>query len=103
MAETLLEEAKRCPKCDQPGVENGSKPAPERHMGRLQMFKCLNNRCSRVDGIWIVQIRPDGTIPAPTMDREKNFPVIEGMTTKERTARARASIDALNETSLDKG
>jgi hypothetical protein len=102
MAETLLEEAKRCPKCQQPGAENGSKPAAERHMGRLQMFKCLNNRCSRFEGIWVVQIRPDGTIPTPSENREKNFPVIEGMSTKERTARARAQIDALNETSMDR-
>lgn len=100
MAEPTYEEAKRCPRCEQPGAENGSRPAPERHMGRLQIFKCLNERCARFEGIWIVQIRPDGSIPEPTINREKNYPVMGGMSTKERIAKARADIDNLNQSSI---
>lgn len=102
MAETTLEEARRCPRCEFPGTEAGSKPAPERWMGRLQLFKCMNQRCIRYEGIWVVQIKPDGTIPAPTMDREKNFPVMEGMSTRSRIEKARASVDAINESSINR-
>lgn len=99
MADSTLEEARRCPKCEKPGVENGSRPAPERHMGRFQIFKCMNDRCLKYEGIWIVQIRPDGTIPEPTTNREKNYPVMGGMSTKQRIANARADIDELNRAS----
>ncbi len=100
MADSLLEEARRCPKCEQSGIEAGSHPAPERHMGRFQMFKCMNNRCAGFERIWLVQIRPDGSIPPPVTNREKNYPLIEGMSTKARIAKARADADSLQNSTI---
>jgi len=93
MSDSTLEEARRCPACNEPGLANGTRPAPERWQGTLHLFKCVNQRCLKVDRTWIVQIRPDGTIPEATLNREKNYPMIEGMPTRERINRARASVD----------
>jgi hypothetical protein len=59
------EEASRCYKCQEPGLEVADKPAAERHQGRVKILECQNERCKNfgVDGRWIIQVRPDGTIP----------------------------------------
>ncbi len=93
MAEPTMEEARRCPRCEQPGTPAGTRPAPERWMGTLHVFKCENNRCIRFEGTWIVQVRPDGTIPAPSEHREKNFPSYDGVSTSALIQRARAAAD----------
>ncbi len=90
---TTLEEARRCPRCEQLGTSAGSKPAPERWMGTLHLYKCENKRCARYEGVWVVQVRPDGTIPEPTLHREKSFPAMDGMSARDRIARARANVD----------
>lgn len=78
MADTTYEEAKRCPKCKEPGLEVGDTAAP-RGRGvtigaRLKHIQCRNQRCKWFDGApYLVQTNPDGTVPPPNMHREKQF------------------------------
>lgn len=94
MPDTTLEEAKRCPRCQNPGVQTGSKPAAERWMGTIYTFSCKSKLCKMYNDIWFVQVRPDGTIPSANEHHERNFPVREGMSTRARIAKARADLDA---------
>jgi hypothetical protein len=66
--DTLFEEAKRCPKCKQPGEEVAESKAPSGD-GVLKFFRCENTRCPEVGERWVVQIRADGTVPSPTDNR----------------------------------
>ena|ERR1700756_3129365 len=81
MAETLYEEAHRCPSCDTPGTLINKKPV--RALGALpgtvvELLECRNDRCSDflppmlvgtgtpIPGTrnrWMVQVNPDGSIP----------------------------------------
>lgn len=63
MAQTTWEEASRCRKCDQPGVEVAVKDAAERFQGKVHIIECQNELCINFNERWIVQVRPDGTIP----------------------------------------
>lgn len=99
MAETTLEVARRCPKCEEPGVPNGITPAPERYMGSFHMYKCDNSRCKGFGKDWLIQVRPDGTIPPPTLNREKSFPQEKGVA-RERVEKARARADELQRDSM---
>lgn len=64
-----LDEAKRCPKCDTPGMPNGAD-------GRLLKFLCMNERCRWYSTGWVVQVNPDGTVPE-TANPAKEFPMSE--------------------------
>jgi len=70
--DTTYEEAKRCPKCDKPGRDTGATRRVRN--GLLHTIECVNERCKwyKQPG-WQVQVNHDGTIPQPTMDREKFF------------------------------
>lgn len=88
--ETTLDEARRCPKCQMPGEFAGSQDAPRMPRGtKLHRYVCKNERC-RWNGTVcrIVQINPDGTIPAAVTNRPKSFPAIP-----DRTEQVRAQID----------
>lgn len=79
MTDTTLEEAKRCPKCNEPGEETGSKPlrTSETRGARLLDVFCRNSRCSWYNTPWVIQVNPDGTVPPPNMNREKRFPKLD--------------------------
>jgi hypothetical protein len=70
MAETLFEEAKRCPRCTQPGELVDTRPAPNGN-GTLHFFQCENERCKEYHERWIVQTMPDGTIPVDDNERTR--------------------------------
>jgi hypothetical protein len=75
--QTTLEEARRCPRCDEPG-QKGEERALDRTSGatrgaRLFMFYCRNGRCRWYNTSWGVQVNPDGTVPPPTTSRDKFF------------------------------
>jgi hypothetical protein len=59
---TTFEIAKKCPTCREAGEEVSVQPAPGGN-GQVHIFACRNERCKDVDERWIVQTRPDGTIP----------------------------------------
>jgi hypothetical protein len=88
--ETTLEEARRCPKCQQPGELARQTPAPRR-LGvtpgaRMHHYQCKNTRCKWYDDIVrIVQVNPDGSIPMPGR-RDKAFPAIPDRTVEVNTA-----------------
>lgn len=72
--ETTLEEASRCPKCEEPGRYAGERSlGPHGRQGKAKIFECENNRCKWFGTTWIVQVGPDGTIPPPTTVRDKQF------------------------------
>lgn len=71
MSETTFEEAKRCPKCNEPGQEAGSRS--QRGGGEIKTIYCRNPRCAWNDTSWIVQVNADGSIPDPTLVHDKSF------------------------------
>ena len=56
-----MEEAARCPRCDQPGMQNGSKPGPKR--SKVLTYICGNKLCRWYNTGWVVQVGSDGSIP----------------------------------------
>lgn len=101
MPDSTMEEAKRCPTCGEPGDVESRKPAPERYLGTLWIFICRNERCRRFERTWVVQVRPDGTIPEPTLHREKNFPIDDPIAFRQRQEKAIAQVDDLVNRSLE--
>lgn len=90
--DTTLDEARRCPCCEELGnllrktrISNGF----------LHVFTCENSRCKKKDREWIVQVRPDGTIPTPSKNRDKQFYVDPGVA-KSRTEAIRRQLDIQN-------
>jgi hypothetical protein len=86
VTETTLEEARRCPKCQDPGRKAGESAAPLRNRDGTRKFGiepgtmlytyiCENQRCKWYGTVCrIIQVNPDGSIPAPTTKRDKEFP-----------------------------
>lgn len=68
---TTLEEASRCPKCQEPGKHVATKPLTS-SSGKLLMFLCENKRCKWYSTEWPVQVNSNGTIPL-TLQRPKQF------------------------------
>jgi hypothetical protein len=83
MTDTTLEEARRCPKCEQPGQEAGEQRVTGRDVTRgakLRSYLCMNQRCRWYGQVCrLIQINPDGTIPQPSK-REKSFPTVPDLT-----------------------
>lgn len=74
MTDTTYEEAKRCPKCDQPGELRSD--LPDKQGGRLHTFVCKTTTCKWYDQVSrVVSINPDGSVPTPTGHR-KRFPTL---------------------------
>src|ERR1041385_3963991 len=94
---TTLEEAARCPRCQEPGKLSSS------HVGNRQgttvrVYHCQNERCRWYgDAGWVVQINEDGTIPERTAG-PKQFEKL----TPGQEAMARAVLEQ-NEQDLKKG
>lgn len=103
MSDTTLDEARRCPECQELGRANGTRPADpgNRRAGLLHLFRCENTRCRRTGRDWVVQVRPDGTIPEPTTNREKSF-YVDKSAARGRIEKARAGFDNLVRQSLEK-
>lgn len=101
MTDSTFDKARRCPSCDQLGRAAGVVPAETRRQGSFHVFKCENERCQKFDRDWIVQVRPDGTVPEPTTNREKSFPQDKGVA-KGRIEKARNYADNLVNQSLEK-
>lgn len=88
--QTTLEEARRCPKCEDPGADAGAMavpPGPGVTRGaKLLKFTCDNIRCKWYGEIWMVQVNPDGTIPPPTTTRRNSLRALpdDGGRTRQR-------------------
>lgn len=78
MADTTYEDAKRCPKCEEPGLKTGDKPAGRnaRPGTSVHTFECRNARCKWFNEFWVVQVNPDGSVPPPNTHRAKSFPAL---------------------------
>jgi hypothetical protein len=82
MTDTTLEEAKRCPACQEPGILLNRRPAPKSaHMPQgtmVELYECRNDRCPdylppTIVGMstiapgsryrFAIQVNPDGTVP----------------------------------------
>jgi len=68
---TKYEDAKRCPKCDQPGELKGTSVI-ERG-ARVETYHCMNEDCSWFNTGWAVQINRDGSIPEHNTSDPKQF------------------------------
>jgi len=83
---TTIDEAKRCPKCGNAGEESGNHRGPRG--SRVYTFICKNETCRWFDTGWLVQVKPDGTIPEREPG-EKEFPAMPDFdVNKERTEEA---------------
>lgn len=101
MTDTTYDTARRCPTCEQLGQRIGTRSLPERGQGSLHIFRCQNDRCPKSGRDWIVQVRPDGSIPEPNTNREKSFPQEKGVA-RSRIEKAQASADRSMNQSLGK-
>lgn len=70
MPASTYEEAKICPKCKRPGEETKSVSMPDMPRGTtVKEIYCRTPLCPWEGTPWMVQVNPDGTIPAPTNHR----------------------------------
>jgi hypothetical protein len=70
MPDSTLEQAKRCPKCAEPGELSRSLTQPRpggkgfrREQVTVNVYICKNERCRDANQTWIVQVNADGSIP----------------------------------------
>lgn len=104
MADSTYEEAKRCPRCEQPGKFVNTVPvnAPGVQRGtKVETYECVNERCEygphdhhilgRQPGErWAIQINPDGTVPPKgTRDNQRKEYDIDRVTSEGQRQRAR--------------
>jgi len=85
MTETTLEEARRCPKCQEPGLFISKNAAPKgegiTRGAELHTFNCDNSRCKWYGQVCrVIQVNPDGSIPTPEKRRLKHFPAVPDLT-----------------------
>ena len=73
MSDTTLEEAGRCPKCQDPGAFVGEQRLESVRGAKLKNFQCENARCKWHGERWVVQVNSDGSIPPATLQRPKQF------------------------------
>jgi len=79
MADTTFEEAKRHHICDQPGLEVKTQRPEGAPRGTLvHVFECKNERCEGFEDRWMVQTRPDGSVPTPGERGPKAFGGLPG-------------------------
>ena len=58
-----MDEAMRCYKCENTGEQVSINPCREKWQGMAHTIECKNPLCRNFEQRWIVQVRPDGTIP----------------------------------------
>lgn len=86
--DTTIDEARRCPKCEEPGEE--TRVERLRRGARELTFTCRNERCKWFNQTCsVVTVHADGSIPAPNTNRRKEFARIP-----DRTEQVQAMIDA---------
>jgi hypothetical protein len=74
MPDTTFEEAKRHYECQELGVEVGTnKPEGAPYGTLVHIIECKNERCKGYQERWLVQTRPDGTVPTPGERGPKAF------------------------------
>lgn len=95
MTETTFEQAKRCPKCEQPGQIVAERR--QRDGSVLNTVMCKNTRCRWLNTTYIVQVNADGTIPI-TIDRPKSFTKLP-----DRTEEVQAQMENLYNQTLSGG
>lgn len=88
--DTTYEEAKRCPKCGNPGEETTTARGP--HGSTVHTFTCRTELCRWYNTGWVVQVNADGSIPLRGAG-EKDFPDL----TPGQEAMARAMIEQIEE------
>jgi hypothetical protein len=71
MPSTTWEDAKRCPKCGNPG--NDSVVTPLGNGSKIHTIYCENPTCRWYETSWIVQVMADGSIPV-RKPGEKDYP-----------------------------
>lgn len=76
--ETTLEEASRCPKCQNPGRYEGERVLESIRNAKTKIFGCHNERCKWYGQTWVVQVNANGTIPPATLRRPKQFAPLPG-------------------------
>lgn len=73
-----FEEAQKCPKCSTPGEISAERSLP-RSKDKLVTLICKNSTCKWFNTTYVVQRRPDGSVPDPdTRPRVKDFPAMHG-------------------------
>jgi len=81
MAESTLEERKRCPKCGEPGELEGTRPSQDVTKKVITML-CRNSRCDWLDTGWLITVMLDGSLPAEDAPevlraKPKAYPTLE--------------------------
>jgi len=96
MADSTFEEASRCPKCSKPGEDRktvnvgGQNDLPRGTT--VHLIYCMNELCPWFDTCWNVQVRPDGSVPAPK-NHTGEAKIYAGF--KDHDVRAKELIDYL--------
>jgi hypothetical protein len=93
---TTLEQASRCPKCDQPGRFMGDRSL-EVGQGKLKMFQCENARCRWFNTQWPVQVSSNGTVPM-TLVRPKQFGALP-----DDGGRTLSAMESVHKASMEPG
>ena len=78
MADTTWDQARRCPRCEAPGVDESQRQGP--HGSRIHVIRCKTTRCKWYDTTYLVQVNSDGSVSQPDLDRTKFFPKIPDRT-----------------------
>jgi len=93
--DTTYDAARRCPKCQEPGMETGRKSF---HDGSKQLtITCGNERCPWFNTNYAISVRPDGSVPEPNMIRDKHYPSLP----VDRTEQVQQAID--NQINAERG
>lgn len=83
---STFEEAKRCPRCNQPGEDRKQIPAPGIPGAKVHTIYCVSQLCPWYDTPWLVQVNSDGSIPQP-QDHTRTPKVYQGFETHDQLAR----------------
>lgn len=72
MSEIRLEDAQRCPKCEQVGELHPK----TRNRDGSKSFEatCRNEKCPWYNTKWVIDTNPDGSVPEPKLKRRKAYP-----------------------------
>ena len=85
-----LEDAIRCPKCQENGKEVKRTPGPKG--SRIYVFHCQKETCKWFGTGWTVQVKADGTVP----ERQKGPKQFEQLSVYDEAA-AKRILDELKE------
>lgn len=86
--DTTIDEARRCPKCQELGKKVLEAPGNSRGSKELT-YTCENDRCKWYGQTCsVVTVRSDGSIPDPNRHRAKQFTVVP-----DRTEQVQAMLD----------